>query len=117
MTLDQEDIAAIAAEVVRLMGARTMTLGSEDIAAIAALLSPPPPRFMSTEEVCAAIGKSDTTIWRMERAGQFPSRRQTGLGNSTAYLASEIYEWIISRPVVKLQPNKGVTASESAPRT
>ena len=115
--IDKESIAAIAAEVVRLMGARTMTLTSEDIAAIAALISPPPPRFMNTDEVCAATGKSRTTIWRMECEGAFPGRRQTGLGNSTAYLASEIHEWIISRPVVKLQPNKEVTASESALRT
>jgi prophage regulatory protein len=41
-------------------------------------------------------GWSRTTIWRAERAGRFPKRRQVGT-NTIAWLESEIDEWICSR--------------------
>jgi prophage regulatory protein len=40
-----------------------------------------------------------TTVWRLEKAGQFPRRRQIGSG-IVGWLESEIDDFIRSRPVV-----------------
>ena len=42
------------------------------------------------------IPLSDVTIWRMEKSGQFPKRRQLSPGR-VAWLASEVDAWIESR--------------------
>jgi len=42
------------------------------------------------------IPLSDVTIWRLEKAGQFPKRRQLSPGR-VAWLASEVDAWIESR--------------------
>jgi len=42
------------------------------------------------------IPLSDVTIWRMEKAGQFPKRRQISPGR-VGWLASEVEAWIESR--------------------
>ena len=39
---------------------------------------------------------SDTTIWRLEKAGKFPKRRQLSPGR-VGWLASEVDAWIESR--------------------
>jgi prophage regulatory protein len=40
-----------------------------------------------------------TTVWRWEKAGQFPRRRKLG-GRSVGWLNSEVMEWIVTRPRV-----------------
>lgn len=40
-----------------------------------------------------------TTLWRLEKAGEFPARRQI-TGNLVGWLSSEVNEWLHSRPVV-----------------
>jgi prophage regulatory protein len=55
-------------------------------------------RLLRTPEVQARVGLGRTTIWRLERAGDFPRRRQIGVG-TTGWLESEVNEWIRARPV------------------
>lgn len=47
-------------------------------------------------EACNITGLSKTTIWRMEKKGDFPKRIKLG-SNSIGWLKSEIYQWIDSR--------------------
>jgi len=49
-------------------------------------------RIIRKKELLKAIGLSDVTIWRMERAGKFPRRIRLG-GNSVGWYESEIIEW------------------------
>lgn len=51
--------------------------------------------------VQAATGISRTHAWRMERAGQFPRRRQIS-ANAVGWLAQEIHAWIEDRKVVPM---------------
>jgi prophage regulatory protein len=50
-------------------------------------------RFIRENECREITGLSRATRWRLERAGKFPKRRQISQG-ITAYLASEIGEWL-----------------------
>ncbi|MDH3378527.1 MAG: AlpA family phage regulatory protein [Gammaproteobacteria bacterium] len=43
--------------------------------------------------VRAKTGYSDQTIWRLERAGKFPTRIQLG-ANAVGWLGHEVDEWI-----------------------
>jgi prophage regulatory protein len=54
-------------------------------------------KFLRLPEVEEVTGLSGTTIWRRERAGDFPSRRRLG-PNAIGWLSYEIEEWIDSRP-------------------
>ena len=53
-------------------------------------------RFLRCPEVCARTGLSRTTLWKLERHGQFPTRRVL-TANTVGWLASEVEEWIITR--------------------
>ena len=55
--------------------------------------------FLSKKEVVDLIGLSFPTIWRMEKEGKFPKRRQIAQ-NRVAYLAKEIHEWCEERQSV-----------------
>jgi len=57
-------------------------------------------RFLRATEVAEKVGLSQTTIWRLERDGDFPRRRQLG-PNSVGWLESEIEEWMASREVAQ----------------
>jgi len=54
-------------------------------------------RLLRPREVANRVGLSRATIWRLEREGSFPKRRQVG-PNSVAWLEHEIDEWIENRP-------------------
>jgi len=56
-------------------------------------------RALSREEVVEITGISSATIWRMERRGDFPSRRQLTEGR-VGWLDTEVEEWLKTRPVV-----------------
>jgi prophage regulatory protein len=57
-----------------------------------------PDRLMSLPEVQRATGGlGRTTIWRLERAGQFPQRRQV-VGTRVAWMESEVLAWVQARP-------------------
>lgn len=53
-------------------------------------------RILRKPEVIRIVGLSDVTIWRLERAGDFPKRLKLG-GNSVGWLESEIANWIQER--------------------
>ena len=53
-------------------------------------------RFLGKKTVFDMVGLSDTTIWRMERKGDFPKRKQLSV-NRVAWLQSEIEEWMSNR--------------------
>ena len=55
-------------------------------------------RILRQSEVLAITGLGRTTIWRLERRGEFPARRRI-TGNIVGWLASEVEEWMRSRPV------------------
>lgn len=50
-------------------------------------------RVIRKTDLFARIPLSDSTIWRMERAGRFPQRIQLG-GNSVGWFENEIDEWL-----------------------
>ena len=56
-------------------------------------------RFLTYEEAGGLIGVNRTTLYRWERQGRFPRRRQIG-PNRVGYLASEVEAWMRSRPPV-----------------
>ena len=53
-------------------------------------------RWPTVKEVAAL---SRVTVWRMERAGTFPRRRQLA-ANSVGWLKSEVDAWVDSRAQV-----------------
>jgi predicted DNA-binding transcriptional regulator AlpA len=56
-------------------------------------------RVLRASEVEQRVGLSRTTIWRLERTGEFPSRRRLG-ANAVGWLEQEVEDWITSRPEV-----------------
>ena len=58
-----------------------------------------PERIIRAKEVSELTGLSRTTIWRMERKGQFPARVSLGVG-SVGWRYSEVNEWLIRRDQV-----------------
>lgn len=57
-------------------------------------------RIIRKPELVAKLGLSQVTIWRMEKAGNFPKRLRLG-GNSVGWLASEIEAWINARAAAR----------------
>jgi prophage regulatory protein len=55
-------------------------------------------RILRQPEVEGRVGLSRTTIWRLERSGDFPPRRRV-LSNTIGWLESEVDAWIAGRPV------------------
>jgi prophage regulatory protein len=51
-------------------------------------------------DVTRRTGLSRVTIWRLERQGEFPGRRQLTNGRSVGWLSSEIQSWISARAAV-----------------
>jgi prophage regulatory protein len=56
-------------------------------------------RLMRIADVVRSTGLSRMTIYRLERAGEFPARRRLGR-NSVAWLDNDITAWIDSRPAI-----------------
>lgn len=57
-------------------------------------------RIWSVPVVCAQTGLARSSVYRLEAAGQFPARIQI-TSKRVGWLASEILEWIESRPRAK----------------
>ncbi|MEO8313384.1 MAG: AlpA family phage regulatory protein [Pseudomonadota bacterium] len=58
-------------------------------------------QLLRIRQVQSVTSLSRMTIYRLERAGLFPRRRQLG-SNSVGWLDDEIHEWLRSRPAVVL---------------
>lgn len=50
-------------------------------------------KLLSPKEIEKKLGISRSTLWRMERGGQFPPHKQLSI-NRIAWVESEIDEWI-----------------------
>jgi len=55
--------------------------------------------FLKRSEVLALVGLGYTTVWRLEKGGDFPARKQLSAGR-VAWLRSEVEGWIQNRLVV-----------------
>jgi prophage regulatory protein len=51
------------------------------------------PRLLPFREVTQRVALSRSTIWRLERAGQFPNRRRLSV-NKVAWWEPEIQQWL-----------------------
>jgi predicted DNA-binding transcriptional regulator AlpA len=58
-----------------------------------------PERIMRAKEVVEMTGLSRTTLWRMEKTGDFPARVSLGVG-SVGWKHSEVSEWLKERHFV-----------------
>lgn len=76
-------------------------------------------KFIRRTELLEVTGLSATTIWRLEKSGNFPARRQTS-PNSVSWIESEVQSWLESRqPVISetknhkqmLKPPKAIDTS------
>ena len=56
-------------------------------------------RVIRPKQIKEFTGLSRPSIWRLEAKGDFPARRQIGPG-AVGWLASEVDEWLRSRPIV-----------------
>ena len=61
--------------------------------------APPPDRFIRERECRELTALSRTTRWRLERAGQFPRRRQLS-PNACGWILSEVVQWMTERAEV-----------------
>jgi predicted DNA-binding transcriptional regulator AlpA len=60
------------------------------------------PRLVFKPEVLDRVGISYALLWDWMRTGKFPMARQ--VGGKTAWVESEIDEWITSRPRRQYKP-------------
>jgi prophage regulatory protein len=58
--------------------------------------------YLRFNEVIRRTGLSRMTIWRLERQGEFPNRRQLAK-NCVGWVEEEVAGWMKSRP--KAQPD------------
>lgn len=56
-------------------------------------------KMLRANEVMERVGVSRTTIWRLERRGEFPPRRRI-TNHIVAWSEDEIEEWLKSRQPV-----------------
>jgi len=56
-------------------------------------------KLLSVREACEMTGLSRSTLWRLERSGEFPRRRQIAK-RRVAFLHSEVRRWMQSREAV-----------------
>jgi len=62
-------------------------------------------RLLRIRQVMQVTGLSRMTIYRLERAGNFPQRRRLGM-NSVAWLEGDVSQWVDSRPLACAQPER-----------
>jgi prophage regulatory protein len=71
-------------------------------------------KFLRIRQVMQMTGLSRMTIYRLEKDGKFPKRRQLSK-NSVAWLESDIAAWADSRPVVPLRSGQVGIPSPNRP--
>jgi prophage regulatory protein len=67
-------------------------------------------RLIRRPEVVRLVGLSYSTVYRLERAGQFPSRRRIAQ-NCVGWDLAEIEAWIASRPTSSCREPWGPSGS------
>lgn len=68
-----------------------------------------PDRILRSNEVVCLTGLSRTTLWRLERSGEFPTRRRLS-SFAVGWVLSEVLEWLESRQAI---PSKNVKSRDS----
>jgi predicted DNA-binding transcriptional regulator AlpA len=73
-------------------------------------------RLLSRPEVMRIVGVTYPTLWAWMRAGTFP--RSVVIGGKSAWIASEIEDWLANLPRSRLKgdPDGPTPASKQAPR-
>jgi prophage regulatory protein len=67
-------------------------------------------KFLSKATVVEMTGLSNVTLWRMEKTGDFPKRRQIS-PNRIAWLEKSVIEWMETRPESDITPpDRGLAA-------
>ena len=79
--------------VVSILVAMTGTKHKEEA------MDKPPLEFLREREVCDKVKFSRVSLWKLEKAGQFPRRRRVG-PNSVRWVRSEVEAWMESRAIV-----------------
>jgi prophage regulatory protein len=69
-------------------------------------------RFVRFKELRQRVGLSRTSIWRLERKGQFPRRRQLS-DNAVAWLEDEVDQWVPARDSVTVPQGRAGRASRN----
>ena len=59
------------------------------------------PKILSQKQLTAVTGLSAVTVWRREKIGEFPRRRQLG-SRRVGWIAREIDAWIDARPASEI---------------
>ena len=54
-------------------------------------------KVLSVRQISEATGLSPVTIWRKEKAGEFPARRQLG-SRRVGWLTREVEDWLEATP-------------------
>jgi len=62
--------------------------------------APEPDRLIGITELCRITSLSRTTIWRLERAGNFPRRRKIA-PNRVGWIFREAQTWIREREAIQ----------------
>jgi prophage regulatory protein len=77
-------------------------------------------KIIREPELLKLVGLSRTTLWRRERAGDFPRRRQLS-SRSVGWVLSEVLQWIDQGPIAEgresLAAPKKVQSSQISPQT
>ena len=60
-------------------------------------------QILNVSEVAKLTGLSRTTIWRLERRGEFPPRRNI-TPHRVGWFEHEIEEWVETRPICEVGP-------------
>ena len=68
-------------------------------------------RLIRFPEVHRITGLARSTLFKKERAGQFPRRRKVG-ANSVAWLLDEVEEWCRTREVVAVGQGNEASSDE-----
>ena len=63
-------------------------------------------RVIRKPELFNKVPLSDATIWRREKAGDFPKRIKLG-GNSVGWFESEVEEWLAKKASDRTDPEVG----------
>jgi prophage regulatory protein len=66
----------------------------------------PPIRFLRFPAVLARTGLSRSTIWRLERRGEFPRHRRISR-NAVAWIEAEVADWMRSKAASAIDTETG----------
>lgn len=63
------------------------------------VINPETHKIIGRKDMLELVNLSYTTIWRMERCGKFPSRKQLS-ARRVGWFQSEVMQWLHTRPAL-----------------